>query len=137
MVTQREYLAGLGLAKPGTRGRFSLAAKAEIARAIADGMSFSDTKRESKNVDDPDGLLPDESPIVFPPLPDRPKLRSIDRVIGYTKQGDRVAQAECLRCAYHVNYCSCLGGITLSGIISSVDDASKEYCQPVADSVLV
>lgn len=41
MTTQREYLASLGLAKMG-RGRFSVEAKAALARAVSEGMSFSD-----------------------------------------------------------------------------------------------
>lgn len=43
MTTQRDYLVSKGLAKPG-RGRFSGAAKAAIASAIAEGMVFTDAK---------------------------------------------------------------------------------------------
>lgn len=42
MQTKREYLVGLGLAKPG-RGKFSNDGKAAIAKAEAEGMKFSDT----------------------------------------------------------------------------------------------
>lgn len=41
MQTAREYLVGLGLAKP-ERGRFSLEGKAQLTRAISQGMKFSD-----------------------------------------------------------------------------------------------
>ena len=41
MATAREYLVSLGLAKPG-RGRFSGEAKAALAKAIADGMTFDE-----------------------------------------------------------------------------------------------
>ena len=41
MQTRREYLVGLGLAKPG-RGRLSLAGKEALAKAKAEGMRFSD-----------------------------------------------------------------------------------------------
>lgn len=41
MQTKREYLVGLGLAKPG-RGKFSNAAKAALAEAEAKGVKFSD-----------------------------------------------------------------------------------------------
>lgn len=42
MQTKRDYLVGLGLAKPG-RGKFSNAAKEALAKAEAGGMKFSDT----------------------------------------------------------------------------------------------
>jgi len=42
MQTKRDYLVGLGLAKPG-RGKFSNAAKEAIAKAEAEGMTFADT----------------------------------------------------------------------------------------------
>jgi hypothetical protein len=57
MQTRREYLVGLGLAKEG-RGKLSTAAHAAIAKAVAEGMQFSDlqdrpvvVKRESKPKD--------------------------------------------------------------------------------------
>lgn len=42
MITKREYLVGLGLAKAG-RGKFSNEAKNALAKAIAEGMEFSDS----------------------------------------------------------------------------------------------
>lgn len=42
MLSKREYLVGLGLAKPG-RGKFSNAAKEALSKAEAEGMKFSDT----------------------------------------------------------------------------------------------
>lgn len=42
MQTKRDYLVGLGLAKPG-RGKFSNAGKEAIAKAEGEGMKFSDT----------------------------------------------------------------------------------------------
>lgn len=41
MQSKRDYLVGLGLAKPG-RGKFSNAAKAALAEAEAKGVKFSD-----------------------------------------------------------------------------------------------
>lgn len=41
MQTKREYLVGLGLAKPG-RGKFSNSAKAALAEAEAKGVKFAD-----------------------------------------------------------------------------------------------
>lgn len=42
MQTRREYLADKGLAIAGARGKFSNAAKEELARAMAAGIKFSD-----------------------------------------------------------------------------------------------
>lgn len=41
MQSKRDYLVGLGLAKPG-RGKFSNAAKEAIAKAEAEGVKFAD-----------------------------------------------------------------------------------------------
>lgn len=41
MQSKRDYLVGLGLAKPG-RGKFSNAAKEALSKAEAGGMKFSD-----------------------------------------------------------------------------------------------
>jgi hypothetical protein len=42
LQTRREYLADLGLAKPGARGKFSNAAKEALAKADAEGFEFLD-----------------------------------------------------------------------------------------------
>lgn len=47
MKTEREYLVGLGLAKPG-RGRFSGEGKAALAKARNEGMTFKSTAPEVK-----------------------------------------------------------------------------------------
>lgn len=41
-MTRREYLASKGLAIAGARGKFSNAAKEELARVVAEGMTFTD-----------------------------------------------------------------------------------------------
>ncbi len=43
MQTKRDYLVSLGLALPGTRGRFSREGNAALAKALSDGMSFTDS----------------------------------------------------------------------------------------------
>lgn len=48
MQTRREYLADKGLAIAGARGKFSNAAKEELARAYASGMTFSDDEAKVK-----------------------------------------------------------------------------------------
>lgn len=41
-LSRREYLASKGLAIAGARGKFSNAAKEELARVVAEGMTFTD-----------------------------------------------------------------------------------------------
>lgn len=49
MQSKRDYLVGLGLAKPG-RGKFSNAAKEALVKAEAEGMRFSDAAPTAKVV---------------------------------------------------------------------------------------
>jgi hypothetical protein len=49
MQTRRDYLVGLGLAKPG-RGKFSTAAKEALDKARASGTKFSDDEVPTKTV---------------------------------------------------------------------------------------
>lgn len=76
MQTKRDYLVGLGLAKPG-RGKFSNAAKEALAKAEASGMKFSDTgptknaRPETAPTKNATGNpvrveSPGESPYIFP-----------------------------------------------------------------------
>lgn len=50
MQTKREYLASLGLAIAGSRGKFSNAGKEALVKAYAEGMSFSDDNKPVKPV---------------------------------------------------------------------------------------
>lgn len=47
MQTKRDYLVGLGLAKPG-RGKFSNVAKEALAKAESKGMKFADSLPEKR-----------------------------------------------------------------------------------------
>jgi hypothetical protein len=49
--TKREWLVDQGLATAG-RGRFSAAAKEALAKAEADGLTFSDSAKEVKGGDE-------------------------------------------------------------------------------------
>lgn len=49
MATQREYLVGLGLAKPG-RGKFSKEAHAALAEAVANGVTFDEPAYKAPKV---------------------------------------------------------------------------------------
>lgn len=76
MKTRREYLAERGLAIAGARGKFSNAAKAELARAEAAGMKFKEVTpnkpvpaRSAAGKSEPTAPVPQkatESPYLFP-----------------------------------------------------------------------
>lgn len=74
MQSKREYLVGLGLAKPG-RGKFSNAAKEALSKAEAKGMKFSDatgipTKNsaggQTKTEIQPKASVPGDSAYILP-----------------------------------------------------------------------
>ena len=58
MQTRRDYLVGLGLAKPG-RGKFSNDAKQALVKARAEGVKFSDDDAPAKPV----SLTKDAGPV--------------------------------------------------------------------------
>jgi hypothetical protein len=73
MQTRRDYLASLGLAKPG-RGKFSNEAKAALEKAIANGMEFSDgtpavkpvKPKATEDTDSaPKGVLPENAEVIL------------------------------------------------------------------------
>lgn len=119
MATQREYLVSLGLAKPG-RGRFSTEAKAALAKAVEEGMTFTDTKEAPQASADasehprprPQG---EASPSVrkdggVPLLivgGSPTKLRNISSLKGLTVEGYRVGFDTCNRCLGPLTHCSC------------------------------
>jgi hypothetical protein len=132
MKSRREYLASLTppLAKSGVgvRGRFSRVAEAELARARASGMQFSDDK--GTEVQD-SAVTPEDAPYVPVRGPNEPIVRDIESVIGYTEQGWKVESAHCMRCALHVKRCTCRGGIRPSSIVARWDEASEPYVYPI------
>ena len=62
MQSKRDYLVGLGLAKPG-RGKFSNAAKDALAKAVADGVKFSDGEAQSSPIVKPADTTPKPAPV--------------------------------------------------------------------------
>ena len=132
MQTRREYLSGLNppLAIAKSRGRLSKAAVAEIARAKASGMTFSDDK-EGSSSEDPSAPT---MPRIYPKVKSYPKVRKIKKVTGYTPEGALVSSSICFKCAMHVSRCPCAAGITASSIVARWSDESKEYGAPI-DSV--
>lgn len=136
MATRREYLASLNppLAKPNSRGRFSLAAKAELVRAKDAGMKFDDDGGAGS--EEPAPHI-EQTPYVPPPIISKPKIRDIKRVIGYTEEGYKVASDVCFKCSEHVTRCNCRGGIYPSKIVVRWDAESEEYGQTLDSPVRV
>lgn len=63
MPTKREYLFSKGLTKaPVGRGRFSAEAHAELAKATASGMTFSDVESVPAKVSAPKSVKPAKAP---------------------------------------------------------------------------
>lgn len=131
MQTRREYLAGLNppLAKAKARGRLSREAIAEIERALASGMKFSDL--QSPENSEETFLVTDPGPREYKPLPPQPKQRSIDRMVGFDSDGHKIASDICFNCKYHVNLCSCVGGIKGSSSIARWSKKSAKYGAPI------
>jgi len=130
MMTKREYLVGLGLAKPG-RGRLSAAAHTALEAAIADGMTFDDDKPVDKPVDKSGDSL--ETPAITEsntPIPAirSPKVRDIgeSQLTGFTAEGWRVGFTSCRRCGLHANFCSCKDGLLVPSIVETLDEKSME-----------
>jgi hypothetical protein len=129
MATKREYLVGLGLAKPG-RGRFSADAKAALAKAEAEGTVFSDGKDASESPDsepraprpvstkgegqaftykpEPSNTTPVQT--YAPPFNVSPKVRNVGQILGVDERGTQIAFANCSRCTSHVDFCRCKSG---------------------------
>lgn len=121
MATQREYLVSLGLAKP-SRGRFSKEAKAALAKAVEEGMTFTDTKEAPQaSADASEHPRPRPSGEASPsPRKDSgggvplliiggspTKLRNISSLKGLTVEGYRVGFDTCRRCMGPLTHCSC------------------------------
>jgi len=130
--TKRDYLASLTppLAIPGSRGRFSKAGLAELARARSAGMVFTDDE-PSKVEHRAEATEP--APYVPMPIRSKPVLRNIKKVSGFTIEGHLVEQGACMRCTEHVARCDCPQGIAPSRIIVRWSDESAPYGESLAE----
>ena len=128
MTTAREYLISKGLAKPG-RGRLSRDAHAALAKAIAEGMTFTDSKpapkpkAESKQISEQISpqkslaeILPEEIPVGFTrskitgalyPILESPVMREPKMLYGVDEDGHTIEFSLCFKCAEHMMYCQC------------------------------
>lgn len=138
MATKREYLVGLGLAKPG-RGRFSREALAKIAEAEANGIVFDEpvvskptphptpsekvVSQEGDSPPSPPSPKP-EPPVVVPAREPQKKVRHVGSLYGYTPEGFRVNFATCRKCAQHIDFCKCKPGPLAPTIVATLDDDS-------------
>jgi hypothetical protein len=131
MPTRREYLAGLNppLAKPGTRGRLSKAALAEIQRAKASGMTFSDEDGGGSSEPTPSPQPEPTGPVTrIKPDPIRRKIKFVE---GFTPEGAKVQSGICFKCSAHVSRCSCAAGIKASPIVVRWSKESAKYGAPL------
>lgn len=134
--SKREYLASLTppLAKPPpSRGRFSRAAEAELVRARAGGMVFSDDESKPRVTED----TPAPVPYVPPKVKSKPVVRDIKRVTGFTEEGYEVASDLCMACHEHVSRCDCPKGIKASSIVVRWSEESAPYGAPIDQPVPV
>ncbi len=130
MQTRREYLAGLNppLAIAKARGRLSKEATAEIERAVATGMRFSDLQGHEPGEE---LLVTNPGPAVYKPFPLQPRQRDIRQMVGYDSDGHKVASGICFGCKYHVSRCSCRSGIKASPIVVRWSAGSAKYGAPI------
>jgi hypothetical protein len=140
MQSKREYLVGLGLAKPG-RGRFSAEGKAAIAAAEAAGTVFTDGGKVASDSPESEPRAPrsvttkDEgqaftfkpeptntTPVqtYLPPFNVSPKVRTVGQILGVDDRGTKIAFANCARCTSHVDFCRCKSGPKPPAYIVSV-----------------
>lgn len=126
MTTKRDYLIGLGLAKPG-RGKFSNAAKDAIAKAEADGTIFSDSsasvpapKVKAAKVVEPKVSNSDPGVMLNEDLPHF----GVD--FFYRKDGKKKPlsnRTACMNCGYSLiaHQCNLPKAITPAGIVVVVE----------------
>jgi len=126
--TPREYLVGLGLAKPG-RGMFSAAAHAALTEAKAKGVVFAEpvkapAKPRTASVKPKVSLEKAPAPKPAPPkrgvfarLVGKPTLRKQETRYAVTPEGFRIGFSQCFKpsCNEPLSRCDCKGGPTPPG----------------------
>lgn len=116
MVTKREYLISLGLAKD-TRGRFSREGLAAIAKAEAEGTVFEDA--QSARVLNPAKTVNPQS-VSVPQSPPQTRVREWNLMRGTTDDGLLIEWGTCGRCSEANMYCRCSGGPTVPHGVTAV-----------------
>jgi len=143
MVTMRDYLVGLNLAKPG-RGKFSAAAHEALAKARAEGMIFDEPVKPVK-VDKPKTVSTDVAVEDVKTVPtqtvalknvERPAARNFGGMmveapprymhsdyIATDTDGSKIKKTFrdiCCGCQYSIRWCRCSGGPTIFSVADTV-----------------
>lgn len=121
VTTKRDYLISLGLAKAG-RGKFSNEAKAALAKAIAEGMEFSDNAPAPVSPKVSDGeakprVAPENAEVIL-----QTEMRYYGvRWYGKNDAGKRIEVSEraaCMNCGYSLigHICNNARALTAKGL---------------------
>lgn len=128
-MTKREFLRSKGF-EVGERGRMSQAMKNVLLEAEQSGTKFDDVVSVRDKEDDVWAFMPEE---IKPSIPPQEKLREARELVGYTKEGNKVAFVLCGQCSQHMIYCACTGGIVAPSIVRTSTDPLVRIRQ-LADS---
>jgi hypothetical protein len=111
VLDAREWLAAKGLAKPGTRGRFSNAAKEALAAAAKDGLVFSTSATPTATVtvtaDNGEKVTERREINIYAP---HPPARRSGTLVFVNRKGKRVnvsATEACAHCSMSFGWCDC------------------------------
>lgn len=113
MIDKRTWLAERDLAKAGTRGKFSNAAKEALAKAEAEGIVFIDRKAAATLVTTvtvkDNGERVEEKKQVNPFAPHPPATRSgmLEFVGPYNRKISVNSTEACEQCRYSFGWCKC------------------------------
>lgn len=102
-MNKREYLRSLGF-RVGERGRFTDAMKTELAKA---DIVFDDDKTRKR-----------ES---HPKPASQERVREARQLVGFTKEGYKVAFITCAYCHQHMVFCQCEKVVAPKVVASSQD----------------
>ena len=117
-MNKREFLRSKGF-DVGERGRMSQAMKNVLLEAEKNGTVFDDVVTVRDKRDDVWAFMPEE---IKPHVPVQEKLRESRELIGYTREGNKVAFVLCGQCSQHMIYCSCEGGIVAPSVVATSKD---------------
>lgn len=126
MTTARDYLATKGLAIAGARGKFSHAAKAELTRALNEGVTFEDWNhngrvkavsanprvhnKEVKTITIDGEVFVEPAPAPRTPIPPAPVRRDETMIQVIDQFGIKINIDHCTVCTRSVRKCACRKG---------------------------
>jgi NAD-dependent dihydropyrimidine dehydrogenase PreA subunit len=133
MTTARDYLASKGLAIAGARGKFSHAAKAELTRALNEGVTFEDwdgngrvkavaanprVRNEPRTITIDGEVFIEPEPAPRTPIPPAPIRREETIIQVIDRFGIKVNLDHCHQCGRCVQKCACRVGPTVGAWLS-------------------